>query len=221
MAREMTTSQADASAPAPARRRVRTRSALIAAGMKLLAERPVDSLSIDEIVEAAQVAKGSFFYHFADKQSFAREIATGIHEEVEATISEINAAVEDPARRVARGVGQFVLFALRAPEKATVLATADWRAIDPRHALNAGLRADLDLGLTTGRFDCPDRDGAMLNLIGVTDLLNRRVLSERLSAAETRHVFTSVFAFAFRGLGLSTAEAQTILDAVAVQVLHD
>jgi AcrR family transcriptional regulator len=189
--------------------------------LKLLAERPVDGLSIDEIVVAAKVAKGSFFYHFANKQSFAREIATGVHEEVEATIVEVNTGVEDPALRLARGIGQYVLFALRAPEKATIIATADWRAIDPRHALNAGLRADLDLGLRTGRFDCADLDGAMLNLIGVTDLLIRKILFERLSAAETRRVFTSVFAFSFRGLGLSAAEALSLLDAVAVQLLGD
>ncbi len=202
-------------------RRDRTRSALIQAGLKLLAERPVDSLSIDEIVEAAQVAKGSFFYHFANKQSFAREIATGIHEEVEATIIEVNTGVEDPARRVARGIGQYVLFALRAPEKATILATADWRAINPGHALNTGLRADLDVGLRTGRFDCPDRDAAMLNLIGVIDLLTRKILIDRLSPAETRALFTPVFAFAFRGLGVSAPEAGSLLDAVAVQLLPD
>jgi AcrR family transcriptional regulator len=189
--------------------------------LKLLAERPVDSLSIDEIVDAAQVAKGSFFYHFANKQSFAREIATGIHEEVEATIIEVNKGVEDPARRVARGIGQFVLFSLRAPEKATILATADWRAINPRHALNAGLRADLDLGLGTGRFTCPDRDAAILNLIGVTDLMIRKRLMERLSFAETRALYTSVLAFAFRGLGLSATEAASLLDSVAVQILSD
>lgn len=191
------------------------------AGLKLLAQRPVDSLSIDEIVEAAQVAKGSFFYHFADKQSFAHEIATGVREEVEATVAEVNRGVEDPAQRVARGIGQFVLFALRAPEKATIVVTADWRSVDPGHALNAGLRSDLDLGLQTGRFDCPDRDAAMLNLIGVTNLLIGKILLDRLSAAEARSLFTSVISFAFRGLGLPVAEAELLLGDVAADLLHN
>lgn len=217
----MKTPDSTSTAPSPTRRRARTRPALMAAGLRLLAERPVDSLSVDEIVQAAQVAKGSFFYHFTDKQSFAREIAAGVREDVEATIAEVNRGETDPAVRVARGIGQFVRFALRAPDKATILITADWRSVNPRHALNAGLRADLELGLKAGRFDCPDLDAAMLNLIGVTNLLIGKVLLERLSATATRPLFQSVFGFAFRGLGLSVSEAERILDAVAADLLRD
>jgi len=43
----------ETSPPFQKRRRAKTRPALMLAGLKLLAERPVDSLSIDEIVEAA------------------------------------------------------------------------------------------------------------------------------------------------------------------------
>ena len=217
----MKTPDPSSSAPSPKRPRAKTKLALMEAGLTLLAERPVDSLSIDEIVEAASVAKGSFFYHFADKQSFAREIAAAVREEVEATVSHVNRGVEDPAQRVARGIGQFVLFALNEPEKATIVATADWRSADPHHVLNAGLRADLTLGLKTGRFDCRDVDAAMLNLIGVTNLLIGKILFDRLSAAQTRPLFTSVISFAFRGLGLAPVEAERLLDGVAAELLHD
>ena len=56
-------------------RRDRTRDALLNAGRSLFAHRDVDGVSVDEIVEAAAVAKGSFYNHFADKDVFAREIA--------------------------------------------------------------------------------------------------------------------------------------------------
>ena len=98
----MTSLQSPIPETAPRGRRAKTRPALIQAGVKLLAARPVDSLSIDEIVEAAKVAKGSFFYHFADKQSFAREISADVRIEVEATIAEVNRGVTDSAVRVAR-----------------------------------------------------------------------------------------------------------------------
>ena len=52
-------------------RGVETRMALLAAGQKLLAERPIDALAIDEIVQTAGVAKGSFYNHFEDKDAFA------------------------------------------------------------------------------------------------------------------------------------------------------
>ena len=48
-------------------RRLRTRAALLASGAELLGQRPIDAIAINEIVEHAGVAKGSFFNHFADK----------------------------------------------------------------------------------------------------------------------------------------------------------
>jgi AcrR family transcriptional regulator len=207
--------------PKTVRRRAKTRPALIDAGLRLLAAGPVDRLSVDEIVEAANVAKGSFFYHFADKQSFAREIAGAVRAEIEATISEVNRDVADPAHRVARGVGQFLRFAINDPDKAKIVLSADRQAADPSHALNAGLRADLELGVRQGRFDVKDVDAAMLNLIGVTQLLISKVLFDRLDIIQSRALFRSVLGFAFRGLGLSTSEADAVLDGVSAELLHE
>ncbi len=68
----------------PDRRRLRTRTALLHAGRALLAVRDIDAISIDEIVAAADVAKGSFYNHFADKEeSFAREIGAAVRTEAE------------------------------------------------------------------------------------------------------------------------------------------
>ena len=212
-----------AASPSPTvvRRRAKTRPALIEAGLRLLAAGPVDRLSVDEIVEAAQVAKGSFFYHFADKQSFAKEIAGAVRAEIEMTISEANRDVTDPAQRVARGVGQFLRIAIDCPDKAKIVLSADRQAADPSHALNAGLRADLELGVRHGRFDTKDVDAAMLNLIGVTQLLISKVLFDRLEVAQSRDLFQSVLSFAFRGLGLSAEDAKGVLDGVAADLLHD
>jgi len=219
--RSMRPADPETSPPFQKRRRAKTRPALMLAGLKLLAERPVDSLSIDEIVEAAGVAKGSFFYHFADKQSFAREIAAQVREDVEATIGAVNSGVTDPAQRVARGISQFMLFALKSPDKAAVVLISDWRSADPRHALNAGLRADLQEGLAQRRFDCQNLDAAMLTLIGVTNLLTGKILFDRLTPRQARDLFVSVLTVVFRGLGVPPVEVEPLLAATADQILDD
>jgi AcrR family transcriptional regulator len=56
-----------------ATRRDKTRLALIRAGQKLFAERPIDSVSIDDIVQAANVGRGSFYNHFRDTEAFERD----------------------------------------------------------------------------------------------------------------------------------------------------
>lgn len=207
--------------PFQSRRRAKTRPALLAAGVRLLAVRPVDSLTIDEIVEAAGVAKGSFFYHFADKQSFAREIAASLRSEVETRVGEINAGITDPARRVARGMGQFVAFALKSPDQAAVVINAAGGSVNPRHPLNAGLRADLSAGLDQNRFDFPDLDAAMLTLIGVTNLLIGKVLHDRPQAPAAQELLVSVLTLVFRGLGVSALEAGPLLAAEAREILSD
>ena len=45
-------------------KRAKTRAQIVGAGLMLLAERPPEALTIDNIVEAAGVAKGTFYYHF-------------------------------------------------------------------------------------------------------------------------------------------------------------
>ena len=45
-------------------RRAQTRSQILEAGAKLLSERHAAALTVDAVVEAAGVAKGTFYYHF-------------------------------------------------------------------------------------------------------------------------------------------------------------
>ena len=71
----------------PNPRRNRTREALLAAGAALLAERPIDALAIDDIVQAAGVAKGSFYNHFVDKAALANAIGEAIRDDIEARVA--------------------------------------------------------------------------------------------------------------------------------------
>src|SRR5579859_4133438 len=90
------------------RRRARTRTALLRAGETLFAARAVDGVSIDEIVQAADVAKGSFYNHFPDRDGLAREIAREIRIATETEVTAANAGVSDPALRVTRALCVFV-----------------------------------------------------------------------------------------------------------------
>lgn len=205
----------------PARRRGKTRPALLAAGLKLLSERHVDSLSIDEIVAAAQVAKGSFFYHFADKHSFAHEIASEVRAEIEREVSQVNKGVDDPPTRIARGVGRFVRFAIDHPDKAGIILRLDRLSLDPGHALNAGLRADLELGIRSQRIDCPNIDAAIMSFLALTNVMMRRVLADRLPPSGARQMFIDVMLLALRGLGIAAADAKALLTATANNLLAD
>ena len=80
----------------------RTRAALIAAGRQLFSDHPVDAVTVDDIVQSAKVGKGSFYNHFADRETLLRAISSEIRASIERAVALANADIRDPARRLAR-----------------------------------------------------------------------------------------------------------------------
>ena len=58
-------------------KRARTRAQIVEAGLVLLAERPPEALTVDAIVEAAGVAKGTFYYHFQSVEELVERTRNG------------------------------------------------------------------------------------------------------------------------------------------------
>jgi AcrR family transcriptional regulator len=141
--------------PPPSKRSLKTRNALLTAGVDLLATRSIDAISIDELVQAARVAKGTFFNHFDDKQKFAELIARQIRVEMETRVGAINRKIDDPAERLVRGMCLFIALALNDPKRATILLRGHEWATEKDNPLNAGLYADLHRGVESGRFFPP------------------------------------------------------------------
>ena len=66
---------AEASSSAGSLRRARMRLALVEAAMRLFAKQGIDATTIDEIVDLAGVAKGTFYNYFTDRSDIARAVA--------------------------------------------------------------------------------------------------------------------------------------------------
>ncbi len=63
-------------------KRARTRAQIVEAGALLLSERPLDALTIDAVVEAAGVAKGTFYYHFQSIDELAAAVGAMLRQPV-------------------------------------------------------------------------------------------------------------------------------------------
>jgi len=90
---------ANGSAPANRldRRKARTRQALIAAAVHLIAEGRGDRASIQEITEAADIGFGSFYNHFASKEELFQTASEEVLESWAQMLDAACAGVEDPA----------------------------------------------------------------------------------------------------------------------------
>jgi AcrR family transcriptional regulator len=70
----------------PDRRQRRSRAALAQALVDLLAEQPYDQITVEQIAEAADVTRATFYAHFADKASLLRAVLREVLEELGETV---------------------------------------------------------------------------------------------------------------------------------------
>lgn len=201
------------------RRRARTRDALISAAEALFAARGPDAVSVDEIVSAADVAKGSFYNHFSDKDALAREIARSVRAEVEREVDARNEGIGDPAMRSARALCIFLEFAHTQPARATILAQLVSASTDANATLNRGLSEDVKSGLALGRFGGVSRESAILFILGVTLSGMHRALNGLTPEVLVKLGRELIF-LKLRGLGLPDDEAQAIAGQATAEIFE-
>jgi len=202
--------------PALSGRGARTREALIRAGRKLFAERPVDAVAIDDIVQAAAVAKGSFYNHFPDKEALVRSIIDEIRAGIERAVDVANDGIEDPARRTVRGICVYLRYVIDQADRAGVLVRLQTGLTSVTAPLNQGVVQDVTAGLAQGRFSLATMEAGVLFVMGVAQIALVRIAQEP-SPALAVALAQQLCALLLRGLGLAPAEA----DAIAAQAADD
>lgn len=63
------------------------RSALLRAGAEVATERGLKGLSVNAVVDAAGMAKGSFYHHFPDRRSYVIALHREYHDAIDAAVS--------------------------------------------------------------------------------------------------------------------------------------
>lgn len=183
-------------------RAVRTRHALLNAGFDLLVDRPIDLVSINDLVATAGVAKGSFFNHFVNKHDFAETIAANIRLEMEDAIGRANAAVVDLVERLSRGMQIPVEFALSQPKRARVMLRAAARTTLQDHPLNRGVRADIKACAAQGKLRREGASSGMMFWLGVCQATTRNIMERDLPRASAADEMRNVLILALSGLGV-------------------
>lgn len=180
--------------PRMERRRARTREALLSAAHSLLATRPAEAVNVDEIVELADLAKGTFYNYFADKDALVRELEQSARKDLENLIARTNAGQSDAAARVSQAFASALIWALADPMRARTLMRMTPHFADPEAPINAGVRRDIRDGTAAGRFQGTTNEaGVVLVLSVISGGVNRaldleqpkkvRALGESLSTA--------------------------------------
>ncbi len=197
-------------------KRARTRATLINSACILFASQPVESVTVDDVVRQAGVARGTFYSHFVDLPALVAAVELELVDSVDELLQSARLSIEDPWERVAFGCSRYLDKAAADPAWARIVArlgtrvpvgsetlvtrvTEDLRrlATGSSGAVPPALGLEIVLGLMLwfvgaygeGRLTASDRDAAIaavLRALGAEAGKIRRAIARLPAAEETR-----------------------------------
>lgn len=142
--------------PRGVRRKRETRKRLLEAAFKLMSERGMDAVAINEITEAADVGFGSFYNHFESRDEIYAVLMNTVFENFGNALEQLVKDIEDPAEVIAVCIRHTLLRARREPLWGRFLIR---ESLSPRmlsRGLPVRLMRDIQKGVAAGRFTIPD-----------------------------------------------------------------
>jgi AcrR family transcriptional regulator len=179
-------------------KRARTRAQIVEAGLMLLAERPPEALTVDAIVEAAGVAKGTFYYHFQSIEELVAAVGAKLADSFDELLAPSRLNEADPLARMSSAYAKFLEKALDDPFWARlVVRSAQAPAAFSR--IRENLKADLAEAMAQGRLGIEDVELAADIVIGIGLQVMRSSLERPAAPDLTRQALNAVL----RALGVA------------------
>lgn len=189
-----------------AERRERMRARLLASAMQLVAQKGPSATSIDDVISAADVSRGTFYKYFPSPEALVRELAVEIANELIRMAEPIVLTQDDPAERVSCGIRLVSRLAIDHPLAATFLVRLGWPDARGPNILLDFVKRDLVEGIRRGRFTRMPI-GLALNIVAGAVLGASHCMLE--PGCESDFAEQSAAA-ALRALGVDAAEARHI-----------
>lgn len=162
-------------------RRARTQSQLVAAAMRVFADKGLDAATTQDFYEEAGVSRGTFYNYFETKEDVLTAVANQLADELNDEILSETEGIEGAPERVAWTVGRFVGGAKTDPCRSQVMVdiAARQAPILIGETSENNMRADLKAGRDQGLFTIEDDEVAANVIVGVTMQAIRSVLAGR------------------------------------------
>lgn len=194
----------EARAAAAEQRRAKTRERLLDAASAVIAEKGPDATSIEEIVAAAGVSRGTFYNYFPTTDDLVHALNTRSAEAFLGPMSRLVAELGDPALRLA-AAAHFTLQTMVAdPTRAWVMLRLEGSRAPRQRASGQFLTRLFQEGIAASQFEVIDLNAARAITIGAMRTAARDVLMEGAPPDLTEHVVSMILL----SLGMPVARAQ-------------
>jgi AcrR family transcriptional regulator len=213
--------EAEEREPRGARRRRETRSRLLEAALKLMAERGVEGVAINEITEAADVGFGSFYNHFESKEAIYAALVDGVFENFADALDRVTKGLPDPAEIISVSIRHTLKRARQEPVWGQFLIREGFSVRALNHGLGHRLMRDIQKGLAAKRFTVADPLACVISVGGTVLAAIALQLHLTLPASPAitslgklkfseKHFAERIASTALQTLGLEHAEAEEI-----------
>jgi AcrR family transcriptional regulator len=188
-------------------KRAKTRAQLISAATSLFAKRAVESVTVDDIVNEARVAKGTFYGHFDDLNALTVAVADELVRTFDELLQPQRLSMPDPLMRIAFACNGFFEKALEDPSWAAVVARMAWSFPTVGRVARSRLLEDLKLALK----EVPQQDSSLeLNLevvLGIVLQVLAAIGQRRLSSRDRQAAVGSIL----RAIGADSKRVGSML----------
>ena len=180
-------------------KRERTRTAIVNAGTILLSERSREALTVDAVVEAAGVAKGTFYYHFQSIDELAAAVGEKLGESFDAMLTPARLELQDPIERLSFAFTQFLEKAISDSDWARLVVQSSQSPSEFARSIRTNLKADIAEAIVQGRVSVHDAELAVDIVVGIWLQVTRGILERGARPKLTRQAVEAVL----RALGAS------------------
>ncbi|TPJ80999.1 TetR/AcrR family transcriptional regulator [Mesorhizobium sp. B2-6-2] len=185
-------------------KREKTRTLILDAGMMLMAERPREAVTVDAVVEAAGVAKGTFYYHFQSIDELAAAVGEKLGESFDAVLTGARLALEDPIKRLSFAFTKFLEKAISDSNWARLVIQSSQSRAENARSIRTNLKADIAQAIVQERVSIMDTELAADIVMGIWLQVTRGILDRGARPELTQQTVESVL----RALGTSRSDQE-------------
>jgi AcrR family transcriptional regulator len=188
------------------RTKAANREAILAAALDVFSDVGYGAASVRDIVRRTDLASGTFYNYFPDKESVLRALVDEIAVEARARVRAARAAATTLEAFVADGYRAYFEFLARDPSTVALMRrnAGTIRALFDEPALGAGiaeLRADLEAGVAAGALPPHDTELMAAAMVGsAVEVGLAMVASDPIDVERAVALVTVVFVAAFERL---------------------
>lgn len=171
----------------------------------MIAERGPDAPVIEDFIQAAGVARGTFYNHFKTTEELLTATSAWLENALIEGIESVIGGLEDPVRRATTGMRLWLHLSRRDPVFCAFVVRSRFRGA----AVEQALALDLGAGLRSGRLVAPTVELARDLVVGTIREAQARMMDARVPATYPDDVVRLIL----RALGVDERRIDLLLAA--------